>query len=595
MTRTEEEVHPGGSVAVHRLQDSVATADVQAMSGDGAGTPTESGSRLEQTRTPDERELRRLLDARAAVLADRTIRRAALLGVGWVLAYAVATGLTDGSSDARQLLGNVVYLVPVALATVLAGWAARRTSGRRGHLWRLLFASNALWLAGDLVWAGYAYVLHTEAPFPSVADALYLASYVLVVPAVLVAFGGASGRRRARALLDAGVVGLVVGTLGWRLLITPQLSGGLSWQTATGIAYPLLGVLIMITLLSCGLAGHRQVAPSVWLTGVAFALAAVTDAGYTYLAVLNEYVSGAWLNVGWQAGAVVLCLAALCAVRHEEGDAQVMPLSRDLALVPALLAVLVAVVLAGGEALRAGAAVLPLVVAGVAVLGLAIRSVLSVGDTRAAALRLDGALREQERLAVTDGLTGLYNRRFFEEVLRLEVDRAHRLGGQLALLVADLDHFKRVNDAHGHQSGDDVLAEAAARLQRALRDSDVLARYGGEEFVIILPGADAQVALEIAERCRLALSGTPVRVHSGARLDLTGSFGLACLSADAGDVDTLIRSADRALYAAKDQGRDRVVVARGPQPDGVGQQPLPAPGGPPASGRPADLADARLG
>ncbi len=107
-----------------------------------------------------------------------------------------------------------------------------------------------------------------------------------------------------------------------------------------------------------------------------------------------------------------------------------------------------------------------LLLAAIVVAGLAARSVLSVADTQRVARQLDAALREQERLAVSDELTGLYNRRFVEEVLRLEVDRAGRDGGQVGLLVADLDHFKAVNDTHGHQSGDAVLAEAAARLRR---------------------------------------------------------------------------------------------------------------------------------
>jgi len=559
------------------------------------GDPSERNRERARVQTSQDREVARLIAARAAVLADPVVRGAAALGLVWVLAYAAATGLVEDHAAARQVLGDLVYLVPVAVATGLAAVAARRASGRRRRLWRLLLVSNALWLLGDLTWAAYPYLLHAEAPFPSVADGLYLASYALVPAAVLFGFGAASRQRRARGLLDGAVVGLAIGALGWHLLIAPQLSYGMSWATATGIAYPLFGVVILITLISAGLAGHRQVAPSVWLLGIAFAVSAATDAGYTWLSVLHEYVPGTWLNVGWQAEAVVLCLAALCALRHEEGDAQVVLLSRDLALAPALIAVLVAVSFAGAQAQQAGVAALTLLAAGVAVLTLAARSVLSVADSRAVALRLDAALREQERLAVTDGLTGLYNRRFFEEVLRLEADRATREGGQLALLVVDLDHFKRVNDAHGHQSGDDVLAEAAARLQRGLRDCDVLARYGGEEFVIILPGADAETALEVAERCRLSLGGAPVRVHSGARLHLTGSFGAACLPGDAQDVDTLVRLADRALYVAKEQGRDRVVLADSTETyttDKTGATPL---AGSAALERLADIVDARLG
>ena len=234
-------------------------------------------------------------------------------------------------------------------------------------------------------------------------------------------------------------------------------------------------------------------------------------------------------------------------------------------MVPVLLGVLSALFVVASEAVRHGVGIAWLAVAAAVIVGLVVRFVLSVADSRRVADQLDAALQEQQRLAVTDGLTGLYNRRFFEEVLRLESERALRGDVPLALLVADLDHFKHVNDAHGHQSGDVVLVEVAHRLRRSLRASDVLARYGGEEFVAILPDADRETALDIAERCRSALADQPVRLHTGHRVTVTGSFGVAVLGTDAAaatrDATGLLRRADRALYAAKDAGRNRVTVA----------------------------------
>jgi two-component system, cell cycle response regulator len=521
------------------------------------------GTRLEVS---SEREARRLTEARRAVVTDRRIWAAAAAGAGWLLAYAVATAVTSGNPAGRLFLGDVVYLVPVALATLLSLLAAGRVTGRRRWLWGLLLVSNVLWLAGDLVWAGYDYVLHRQAPVPSVADAFYIGSYLLVPAAVLVGFGGASGQRRARSLLDAVVVALGLGVAGWHLLIAPQLQSDLSLTTLAQIAYPLLGVVIVITLASVALAGHRHVAPSVWLLAAAFTVSALTVISYTYLATMNDYVDGDWLNLGWQAEAVLLCLAAVCALRHQENDGQLTPLGRDLAMVPVLVGVFSALLFAAADGLRHGMSRDLLTVSAAVVIGLVVRFVLSVADTRRAAERLNAALREQERLAVTDGLTGLHNRRFFEEVLRLETERALRGDGRLALLVTDLDHFKHVNDAHGHQSGDAVLVEAGNRLRRALRGSDVLARYGGEEFVTILPDADRETALEIAERCRRALSRAPILLPSGRRVTVTGSFGLALLAPDRDapgprDAAALLRRADRALYAAKDAGRNRVQLA----------------------------------
>jgi diguanylate cyclase (GGDEF)-like protein len=513
-----------------------------------------------------DREARRLDEARRAVVGDRVLRTASGLGAAWLVLYAAGTVATDGNDEGRRFLGDIVYLVPVALATVLSLVAARRARGRRRKLWSLLVVSNALWLAGDLVWAGYGYLLHQDAPIPSVADGLYLASYAIVPAAVLVGFGGASRRRRARSLLDAAVVGLGLGAAGWYVLIEPQLAGGMSWGTATGIAYTLLGVVIVVTIASVVLTGYRHVAASIWLLAAAFTVSSLTDASYTYLNSLNDYATGDWLNLGWQLEAVLLCLAAVCALRHRESDGQVAPLGPDVAVVPVLLGVVTALLVAGADALRHGASATWLAVAAAVVVALVARFVLSVADTRRAAGKLEAALREQERLAVTDGLTGLHNRRFFEEMLRLEAERAVRGDFPLALLVADLDHFKDVNDAHGHQSGDVVLIEAAARLKKSLRAGDVLARYGGEEFVAILPDAGRETALEIAERCRSALADEPVHLSSGQRVTVTASFGVAVLAPDAGpaaarDASGLLGRADRALYAAKDAGRDRVSMA----------------------------------
>jgi two-component system, cell cycle response regulator len=541
----------------------------------GAAASTDVGASLgTAVELSSEREARRLHEARRAVVADRVLRTASGVGAIWLALYAAATVATAGDPGGRRFLGSIVYLVPVALATALSVVAARRATGRRRRLWSLLVVSNVLWLAGDVVWAGYAYLHSDDAPFPSVADGLYLASYAVVPAAILVGFGGASRRRRARSLLDAAVVALGLGAAGWYVLIQPQLGGRMSWATVTGIAYPLLGVVIVVTIASVALTGYRHVATSIWIIAAAFTVSSLTDASYTYLASLHDYVTGDWLNLGWQAEAVLLCLAAICALRHRESEGQVALLGRDLTMVPVLLGVVTALVVAGYDALRRGVAVPWLAVAAAVVAGLVVRFVLSLADSRRVAADLDAKLQEQQRLAVTDGLTGLYNRRFFEEVLRLEAERALRGDLPLALLVADLDLFKRVNDAHGHPSGDAVLVEAAARLKHSLRASDVLARYGGEEFVAILPDADRDTALEIAERCRAALADAPIRLSSGQRVTVTGSFGVAVLGPHAGpaaarEATGLLRRADRALYAAKHAGRDRVSIApAGDEPAG---------------------------
>lgn len=163
-------------------------------------------------------------------------------------------------------------------------------------------------------------------------------------------------------------------------------------------------------------------------------------------------------------------------------------------------------------------------------------------------------------LARRDALTGLANRRAFEEALQREVARARRTGEALAVVALDIDHFKRVNDTHGHAAGDLVLAEVAARAQRALRVEDLLARIGGEELAALLPGASLAAAAEVAERIRHAVGDAGIAVAATA-IDVTVSLGCAALLADEREGAALLARADARLYDAKRAGRNRVVWA----------------------------------
>ncbi|MBS1120579.1 MAG: Diguanylate cyclase/phosphodiesterase domain 1 [Deltaproteobacteria bacterium] len=168
----------------------------------------------------------------------------------------------------------------------------------------------------------------------------------------------------------------------------------------------------------------------------------------------------------------------------------------------------------------------------------------------------EARLRDQ---ANHDDLTGLFNRRHLEEVLRGELERARRYGRPLAVALLDVDHFKRVNDGHGHLVGDQVLRELAKRCGAALRTTDVLGRYGGEEFIVVFPETDSGAASVVAERMRRAVAEPPMQVGELA-LELTASIGIAALRPGE-ELVALLGRADAALYAAKQAGRDRVVVA----------------------------------
>lgn len=164
-------------------------------------------------------------------------------------------------------------------------------------------------------------------------------------------------------------------------------------------------------------------------------------------------------------------------------------------------------------------------------------------------------------LSNTDHLTGLFNRRFLMESLDKEVQRARRKDGQVALLMLDIDHFKRVNDTHGHLQGDVVLQKVAIHIQKELRSYDVAARYGGEEFVAVLPDTSLKEASNVADRIRLSVQGMR---FAGSLSDerITVSLGISIFPSPLfDDIDGLLRSADEALYRAKESGRNRVVIS----------------------------------
>jgi diguanylate cyclase (GGDEF)-like protein len=164
-----------------------------------------------------------------------------------------------------------------------------------------------------------------------------------------------------------------------------------------------------------------------------------------------------------------------------------------------------------------------------------------------------------ERLATTDGLTGLNNHRTFQELLAGELERSQRYQRPFSVLLMDIDHFKSFNDTYGHPVGDLVLKEIAACITRSIRRNDIPARYGGEEFAVILPENNAEGATISAERIRRTIEQH--RIHSADReLQVTVSVGCASFPTHATETTSLVSSADKALYYSKEHGRNRVTL-----------------------------------
>jgi diguanylate cyclase (GGDEF)-like protein/PAS domain S-box-containing protein len=187
--------------------------------------------------------------------------------------------------------------------------------------------------------------------------------------------------------------------------------------------------------------------------------------------------------------------------------------------------------------------------------------VLTTGQDISERKRLE---QELERQAYIDYLTGLVNRRHFIELAVTELSRLNRYGGELSLILFDIDHFKRINDTHGHSIGDLVLRKIADICRENIRDIDIVGRLGGEEFVVLLPQTNRQQATEAAERLRLALANAKVRLDKGASQGFTASFGVVTISNGSNEhakptsIDDLLIRADSAMYQAKHSGRNQV-------------------------------------
>lgn len=193
-----------------------------------------------------------------------------------------------------------------------------------------------------------------------------------------------------------------------------------------------------------------------------------------------------------------------------------------------------------------------------------LKFLILIGSRAALAINNAQLHEEIKKLAITDGLTGLYNHRYFKENLRKEIERCKRLGNVLFLLLIDIDYFKRFNDTYGHQEGDNLLQKLGMLLNFQARTADVVARYGGDEFVIIAPATHKEGALILGERTRKKVEENLLTAEEkawfGIILPTTVSIGIACFPDDASNEEELIKCADKALYEAKRAGRNMVVV-----------------------------------
>lgn len=447
----------------------------------------------------------------------------------------------------RSPFANAVGFLAVGASAAIAALVGARVPAQRPFRlsWNLIAVGLLLPVAGDALWYVYESLLGID-PFPSPADALYLAGYPVTAAALLLRIRRRTGGRDGASLIDALIVATATGVLAWVFLMAPYATDPelTTAERLVSLAYPLLDVLMLALVARLLFApGARSGADLLLAGGLAVSL--VSDTVYGWLVLTTGYQAGGLFDAGWLVSYVLLgaaalhpppILAAVAAARREHlSRGRLLLLACASLLAPALLAF---------EAVRGEQPNLLVIAAGSAALFLLvlIRMERLVRQVRRQAAEL-------ERLAATDGLTGLANRRAWDVELARALARARRHGEGFCVAVLDLDRFKWFNDEFGHLAGDDLLRGVALAWRPFLRPHDLLARYGGEEFALLLPGAAEPEAAAILARLRAA---TP----------RGQSFSAGVSAWNRGEsADELMARADLALYEAKRAGRARTVTA----------------------------------
>ncbi|MEA2645516.1 MAG: hypothetical protein QOE92_599 [Chloroflexota bacterium] len=436
-------------------------------------------------------------------------------------------------------------------AAVVAAVAVFRNPSRDRWIWGALAGGLALNVFGDTLWYVIPVAQNTPPPFPSIADALFLAANSTWLIGIAIVIKRRSRGRLAATVLDALLVTSGVGALSYAILLQPVIhsNGDSAMTLAVSLAYP----VVDMALLGCalGLTLYRQGrSPIVWLLVVAMGSQMLGDTLFLRFTVAGGFQPGHWLMAAWMIAYAFLASAALHPARDVVSEpAEESPTSglspRRIVLLGAVALVIPGVVVA--QAFSAdGIGIDAAVVLG----GLAALLFVLILARLAVVVRALSLSEETSRdLSLHDALTGLANRRLLIDRLEQVIAAAPRRRQAISLLMIDLDTFKKVNDELGHAAGDEVLRHVAQSLVGVIRPSDTAARLGGDEFCVLLPDADEDGAWNVAKRI-FAVVADPSE-HMESQVPILASIGIATFRGGDKTAEDLILDADDALYAAK--------------------------------------------
>uniref|UniRef100_UPI0013047B6D GGDEF domain-containing protein n=1 Tax=Kineosporia sp. R_H_3 TaxID=1961848 RepID=UPI0013047B6D len=459
---------------------------------------------------------------RKTVRAIRLCAWNVYLGVGFVLIGAYYLVPRLGAPAAAQV---AIYsgITGSAAVGVLAGVARYRPGHRR--VWWWLAAGQLASSIADVVFFAEHLIFGND-QFPSVADLFYLAEYPLMAVGLALMVRRRTPQWDVPSALDATIVATSAALLSWMFLIAPM--AGAPGLTLIGrlvsAAYP-IGDLLLVCVAARLMLGAALRAPAFFLLAGFLVVLLGVDTAYGIETIVGTYQAGGPLDMFWMGSALLLGAAALHPSMPEltQPSAAAAPDATPRRLAVLAVASLLAPTAELVQYARHATLDVPLTAIVCMILFLLVLA------------RMAGLVATQRRMAITDGLTGLHTRRYFEQALATETARTERNGQGLGLLIVDVDHFKSVNDTYGHTGGDRVLIEIAHRLQIIARGGDVVARYGGEEFALLLPATGHEQLSAIGERVRLAIAGAPIVVTTSISISITVSVGGAANPAHAHD------------------------------------------------------------
>jgi len=461
----------------------------------------------------------------------RRVVTASAVGAAWLALYATVIALRPGGEHGLLVFSDTVYLVPIALAVVLAAVAATHAARGLRLFWALVSLSVAIWLAAEMLWS-IRELSTGSVPFPWWTDVLYLASYAVMPIAILVAFRPSLRLVGAATLLDALLLTGGLALLWWWAVLRP-LPVTTELDALAAIAPPAVGLFALGILVSTRLLPARQGTVALKIFGAGLAVATVTDAIYAHSIVAGGYFSGDWLDLGWQAQAVLMALAAYIAARgldrRSDWSRSRTPARAGAgALVAGVFSILAAVLVAARSSDRISAGLI------------AVAAALTV----LVVLRVWVAAAPNRRASATDPETGAFRPEWFQQRLRHLAGGARAFGDPFAVALVELDGDRRAG------------VEVARRLVDQTGADGAVAKLSDARLAVLLPSAEAAEALARAELLRGRVAGHPVDARP-----VTVSVGVATWERTRG-IEALLEAAENALETAHRLGGNQVWAAR---------------------------------